>query len=53
MESAKNENEQGYWEQQAEKPLHKRGLGWWIEVGFSNLVWILLPIAAVLLFLLT
>jgi hypothetical protein len=54
MESAqKNENEQDYWEQQAEKPLRKRGRGWWAEIGFSNIALVAVVIAAVALLLLT
>jgi hypothetical protein len=49
MESAQNENERDYWEQQAEKPLRKRGRGWWIEVGLSNAILIVVAIAAVVL----
>ena len=50
MESA---DKKDYWEQQAAKPLHKRGLGWWIEEAS---VWIglgILVIVGTLLLLLT
>lgn len=54
MESAhKNETEQDYWEQQAATPLRKRGRGWWLEVGFSNIILVAVVIAAVAIFVLT
>jgi hypothetical protein len=52
MESAEKKTEKDYWEQQAETPLLRRGRGWWVEVGFSNIVLTVAAIAVVVLLVL-